>query len=132
MKRSEVSVESTHNSPSRQEGPTWLALALLVLALQTAPALAGNPGVPWPATDALGRRLPMTAEVGPPRPDRFVAIFYFLWHEGWGEGPAAARRGPYNIAQILAADADALKKPDSPLWGPYGFPHYWGEPLLGY
>jgi hypothetical protein len=94
-------------------------------------ASSANPGVPWPATDALGRRLPMTAEVGPPRPDRFVAMFYFLWHAGWGEGPAA-HRGPYDIAHILAADPAALKKPDSPLWGPYGFPHYWGEPLYGY
>ncbi len=47
-------------------------------------------------------------------------------------GGRRAGKGPYNIGQILAADPDALKKPDSPLWGPYGFPHYWGEPLLGY
>src|SRR5579863_1644856 len=36
--------------------------------------------VPWPATDALGRALPMPGEVTPPRRDRFVGIFYFLWH----------------------------------------------------
>ena len=58
------------------------AVTLIATTLQSAPAPAGNPGVPWPATDALGRRLPMTAKVGPSRPDRFVAIFYFLWHEG--------------------------------------------------
>ena len=104
-----------------------LAVVLLVTALQTCPAPAGNPGVPWPATDALGRRLPTTAEVGTPRPDRFVAIFYFLWHDG-GFG----KQGPYDISRILAADPQALQKPDSPLWGPYGFPHYWGEPLWGY
>jgi hypothetical protein len=32
-----------------------------------------NPGVPWPATDALGRDLPLTAEVGPPKKDRVVS-----------------------------------------------------------
>jgi hypothetical protein len=117
---------------NRPIGACFMALMLIAAASQAVTAVAGNPGVPWPATDALGRRLPTAAEVGPPRPDRFVAIFYFLWHERWGEGPAAARRGPYNIANILAADPDALKKPDSPLWGPYGFPHYWGEPLFGY
>src|SRR5450756_260031 len=34
-----------------------------------------NPGVPWPATDALGRSLPTPAEVGPVKAGRFVGIF---------------------------------------------------------
>ena len=72
---------------------------MLATALPSAPALAGNPGVPWPATDALGRRLPMAAEVGPPRPDRFVAIFYFLWHEAGGS--AAPARAPITSARSL-------------------------------
>src|SRR5579872_4271420 len=38
-----------------------------------------NAGTPWPAVDELGRALPTIAEVGPPRPDRFAGIFYFLW-----------------------------------------------------
>ncbi len=38
-----------------------------------------NPGTPWPAVDELGRVLPTAAEVGPPRPNRFTGIFYFLW-----------------------------------------------------
>ena len=36
----------------------------------------------WVATDALGRRLPTYAEVGPPRKNRTVGLFYFLWHGG--------------------------------------------------
>ncbi len=32
-----------------------------------------NPGVPWPATDTLGRELPLTAEVGLPKTDLFVS-----------------------------------------------------------
>jgi len=89
-----------------------------------------NPGVPWPATDALGRSLPTPAEDGPPKPDRFVGIFYFLWHDQ--TGPTGHPGGPYDISKILAADPDALKKPESPLWGPVGMYHYWGEPLYGY
>ena len=49
--------------------------------------------------------------------NRFVGIFYFLTHE-MGI-PPKTRRGiyPYDVARILAEDPEALKKPDSPLWG---------------
>jgi len=83
---------------------------------------------PWPATDALGRQLPLSDEVGPPRRDRFVGIFYFLWHND--RQPKGD--GPRDISKILAEDPQALKYPDSPLWGPFGSPHYWGQPLFGY
>src|SRR5579871_5137468 len=81
----------------------------------TADPGSANPGVPWPATDALGRTLPTPGETGPPRPDRFVGIFYFLWHDEAG-GRSPHWDGPYDVARILAQDPDALKKPDSPLW----------------
>jgi hypothetical protein len=99
------------------------------LSAQQAHAL--NPGVPWPATDGLHRELPAPEDVGPPKPNRTVGIFYFLTHsETSGKSPNWD--GPYDVARILAADPDALSKPDSPLWGPIGMFHYWGEPLYGY
>lgn len=55
-----------------------LAAAVNVLAQQAVPASAPNPGTSWPATDALSRSMPHPTEVRPPRPDRFVGIFYFL------------------------------------------------------
>jgi hypothetical protein len=92
---------------------------------------AQNPGVPWPATDALGRSLPPASEVGPPKKERFVGIFYFLWlNEGHNKSPQGDH--PFDISKILAADPDVLKKPDSPLWGPMGRAHYWGESIYGY
>lgn len=106
---------------------------MLLAALLLAPGLLAqpNPGVPWPATDALGRVLPLAAEVGPPKPDRFVGVFYFTWQS------TEVRQGtpngePYNVAQILAADRDALKNTNSPPWGPVGTYHFWAEPLVGY
>jgi hypothetical protein len=92
---------------------------------------ASNPGVPWPATDALGRALPLADEVGPLRPGRFVGIFYFLWHDSAAPSGNPAG-GPYDIMKITAADPEALSKPSSPLWGPIGAYHFWGEPLYGY
>jgi hypothetical protein len=80
----------------------------------------------WVATDALGRQLPTFEQVGPPRKDRFVAVFYFLWL-----GPHV-NGGPYDITKILAQDPQAMQKHDSPLWGPLGAFHHWGESLFGY
>lgn len=93
--------------------------------------LAQCPGVPWPATDALGRTLPLEKQARPLRRDRFVGIFYFLWHHP-RDSRATAYDGPLDISRILALDPDALKKPGSPLWGAPGQAHYWGESLYGY
>ena len=80
----------------------------------------------WAATDALGRRVPTYEDVGPPRADRVVGIFYFLWHG------AHVRGGPYDVTKILAQDPQAMQKEDSPLWGPLHAPHHWGQSLFGY
>ena len=111
----------------------WMPTVLLAIGFgwQDCAAQTANPGVPWPATDALGRTLPLAAEVGPPRTNRFVGIFYFLWHDRTCPR-SPALDGPYDIARIMARDPRALEKPDSPLWGPIGASHYWGEPLYGY
>ncbi len=112
---------------------TGLPLALLaVAAVGAVSCMAGpEPGAPWPATDALGRSLPLSDEVGAPKQDRWVGIFYFLWHDNAG-GRNPNGDGPYDISKILEADPDAVRKPESPLWGPVGMFHYWGEPLYGY
>ena len=43
-----------------------------------------------------------------------VGLFYFLWLGEHG------RTGPYDVSKILAADPDAGRKPDSPVWGGHG------------
>ncbi|MGE5609991.1 MAG: hypothetical protein ACM359_12105 [Bacillota bacterium] len=92
---------------------------------------ASNPCTNWPATDALGRQVPVAEEVGAAKSGRFVGIFYFLWlNERDNKSPLGD--GPYDVAKILAKDPEAMKKPKSPLWGPVGKSHYWGEPLYGY
>lgn len=114
--------------------PGLLALSCLLagpMAFGQTDTNSVNPGTPWPATDGLGRELPLADEVGPPRPSRFVGIFYFLWHDNRG-GKSPHWDGPYDIARILEKDPDALRKPEAPFWGPIGMYHYWGEPLYGY
>ena len=109
----------------------WAVMLSGVSLLKTGALARINPCTPWQATDALGRKLPMPEEVGAPRPNRFVGIFYFLTHSGGGPRNPNGD-GPYDVAKILAQDPDATKKPDSPLWGTIGTSHYWSEPLYGY
>ena len=101
---------------------------LFVFLLATGYGADGiNPGVPWPATDALGRELPMTAEVGLPKKDRFVGIFYLPW-----TGDEFSY-GPYDISKILADQPDMRTTPTFRHTGPKDWHYaYWGEPLFGY
>lgn len=80
----------------------------------------------WEAVDALGRRLPVNAETGNPRADKFVGMFYFLWLGAHGQ------TGPHDITKILKANPNAMQEPDNPAWGPMNAFHHWGEPLFGY
>lgn len=110
------------------------ALAPLRLALASAVLVSSMPASPpwdtrpdtWVATDALGRAVPGHDEVGPPRGDRFVGIFYFLWLGAHVNG------GPWDIARILREYPDAMATPTSPPWGPLGALHHWGESIFGY
>ncbi len=74
----------------------------------------------WAGTDALGRVLPMNSEVGEPKPNRTVGIFYFNWQASFGN------KAVYDISKILKADSPSLP------WGPAHAPHYWSEPRFGY
>ena len=91
-------------------------------------------GVPWLATDALGRSLPMAGDQGVPAPraDRFVGLFYFLWHnDSRGKPPAGS--GPYDVSRILAQRARRAPTSRLAALGPdRGMYHYWAEPLYGY
>ena len=80
----------------------------------------------WDATDTLGRSLPTFEDTGPPRADKQIGVFYFLWNGRHGE------EGPYDVNKILAQDPDAMQKKDSPLWGRMHVPHHWGESVFHY
>jgi hypothetical protein len=127
------------NLPQCNQKSMKLRLALIFLVLSSATVvLAGvadvgsgresiNPGVPWPATDALGRELPLAGEVGPPKMDRFVGIFYLPW-----TGDEYSY-GPYDVTKILAGQPDMRTAPSFRHTGPNAWHMaYWGEPLFGY
>lgn len=79
----------------------------------------------WPATDALGRPLPLYQEAGDRRANKFVGIFYFNWQASF-TGP------PFNHSRVFDNTKLIAANPNKPAWGPPGIPHYWGEPRFGY
>lgn len=100
---------------------------LLLSALPTLAAVEPDGDVfadTWVATDALGRQLPTFAEVGPPRENRQIGLFYFLW----------VNNGVSNKRDIPVQDVTKMlaENPTDPKWGPPGSFHFWGEPELGY
>lgn len=60
----------------------------------------------WVATDELGRTLPDYYEVGPQREDRFVGIFYHLWHHNtfYVNGAAGWKPQTSDVTRILRED----------------------------
>jgi len=88
---------------------------------QTTPIVINNSS--WFAIDGLGRPLPTYNEVGPPNANKYVGVFYFVWHSTPGAGGG---NEVYDNTKLIQAN------PDNPAYGPrYSF-HWWGEPEAGY
>ncbi len=102
-------------------------LAAVVLTCSPMTPARGDEPVPlrdtysdtWVAADGRGRTLPGRKECGPPRQEKYVGIFYFLWM-------LPRHRKVYDITEILK------ENPDNPRWGPRHAFHWWGRPHLGY
>jgi hypothetical protein len=103
---------------------TCLLLATTLSSFAQIPADGDVFADTWVATDGIGRKLPTYAEVGPPRADRQVGLFYFLW----------VSRDAHNKQDIPVQDITQIlaKDPLAPKWGNPGSFHFWGEPELGY
>ena len=80
----------------------------------------------WVATDALGRTLPTSQDVGIPKENRSIGMFYFLWMGAHGTN------GPFDVTQILKKHPEAINNENHPAWGPLNAFHHWGESWFGY
>ena len=83
----------------------------------------------WSATDALGRKLSEYGTVGERRKDKYVAMFYWTWHQGDDDTTYQVK----NITEIVRKYPEAMKDYHHPAWGNKqpGF-FFWEQPLLGY
>ena len=94
----------------------------MILFASTLQARAGEPEFrdlyadTWVGTDALGRTMPTSTEVGPVKTDhlRAVSMFYITWHSD----SMAGLKGPYgaDVTRILAKDPAARLDAKNPLW----------------
>lgn len=89
---------------------------------------------PLAGTDDLGRVLSLNHEVGNPKPEKQVAIFYFLW-----QGHESSVTADNNLVDIVKNHPEVLEDYDNKFWElpPYkpGEPcsmYFWGEPIYGY
>ncbi len=80
----------------------------------------------WSATDDLGRSLPTPAQVGRPRADRWVGLFYWQWHTGLRALP------DYDVTAFLSGHPKFDDFVARPPGGPANPTWYWARPLLGY
>ncbi len=88
-----------------------------------------NYGNGLPATDALGRKVATSGDAGAPKKDKYIAMFYWTWHQGNDDTTYQVK----NITEILRKHPEALKDYHHPAWGTKqpGF-FFWEQPLLGY
>ncbi len=83
----------------------------------------------WAATDALGREVRTFKDAGDNKKDKFVAMFYWTWHQGNDDTTYQVK----NITEIVRKYPKAMKDYHHPAWGTKqpGF-FFWEQPLLGY
>ena len=77
----------------------------------------------WVFTDGLGRVSLTNAEVGDPKEDKTVAMFYWTWHGG---GPT-----PLNLTEFMQKYPEAKNDYDHSAW-PSNVSYFWNEPVFGY
>ena len=88
-------------------------------------ASAQNYGNGLPATDALGRKLPMAKDVGGAR-EKYVGLFYWTWHSNFAHMDVCIP------SEYIAKAPEAAYDFNHPIWRKDITSNFWGEPLFGF
>lgn len=80
----------------------------------------------WVFTDGLGRVSLTNAEVGDPKEDKTVAMFYWTWHADSSDGE------PLNLQEFISEHPEAANDYDNSAWPEGSVSYFWDEPLWGY
>ncbi len=106
-----------------------LVLSFCLFASLLLPVSAAVQPSAWAATDGLGRTLSANRQVGNLRQDRFVGMFYWIWHYPW-----TADTEPITTGSVLDTYPEAVNDWLHPAWNNAydGRPFFWDEPLYGF
>lgn len=96
----------------------------MVWSQQGGPAIAPETGLP--ATDGLGRQVAVAREAGARKPDKYVGLFYWTWHNHFADSP------PYSVPELKKLNNGMFDDYDHPAWPQDASYHHWAEPLFGY
>ncbi len=80
----------------------------------------------WVFTDGLGRESYTYEDVGGPKEDKTVAMFYWTWHVD------LALNQPLNINDFVKEHPDAVNDYDHKAWPTSGTAYFWNEPIWGF
>ena len=82
----------------------------------------------WVFTDGLGRVSLTNKEVGDPKADKTLAMFYWTWHVSGG-----SKNRPVNVQELSEKYPEAMRDFDHPLWTELGnTANFWNTPIYGY
>lgn len=84
-------------------------------------------------TDGLGRVLPQQEQVGPPKKNRQVVLFYFLWQ---GDVSSPTSENYWDLTELSLKHPEVFQDFDHPKWGGgsgrAGRYYFWGQSIYGY
>ena len=82
------------------------------------------------ATDGLGRTLIQNDAAGNPKPNRHVALFYFLWQ---GDKGSPTSPNNWDLHELYTNHREVFDDAGDPGWGgDKGTYYFWGKPIYGY
>ena len=81
----------------------------------------------WVFTDGLGRTSLTNKDVGDPKDDKTVAMFFWTWHN-------SARLGttPFNLQEFCEEHPEAINDYNNPLWPKSPTAYFWNQSIYGY
>lgn len=90
----------------------WLIYLLIVGNITAFAQLIKVNSDTWSATDALGRKVCEYQDVGEKKKDKYVAMFYWTWHQGVDDTTYTVK----NISEIVRKYPEAMASYDHPAW----------------
>ena len=92
----------------------------------------------WVFVDGLGRKSLTNKDVGDPKPDKQLCMFFWNWHDvdGWGyRAPELDSDEPINIQKAMEKHPEAKNDYNHPVWGNTENAtqkFFWNEPVFGH